>query len=147
MSERVATHLYFSIAAMLNMIALQARAQNDEIQRDVKVLSGDSARIGIYVNVKPDRTSGPLPEIKIVTPPAHGVVRVKRGNVKLTNFKQCLATQVPALAAFYLPAGSFTGHDEFVLESHTPEGRKVVQHFRVTVSFPGSDQKDRGTPL
>ena len=146
MSEQVATHLCFAIAAMLNMIALPARAQNDEIQRDVKVLSGESARIGIYVNVKPDCTSGPLPEIRIVTPPAHGVVRVRRGNVKLTNYKQCLATQVPALAAFYLPTGSFAGPDEFVLESHT-EGRKEVEHFRVTVSLPGSDQKPRGTPL
>ena len=82
MSERVATHLCFAIAAMLSMIALPARAQNDEIQRDVKVLSGESARIGIYVNVKPDCTSGPLPEIRIVTPPAHGVVRVRRGKAE-----------------------------------------------------------------
>jgi hypothetical protein len=33
MSERVATHLCFAVAAMLNMIALPARAQNDEIPR------------------------------------------------------------------------------------------------------------------
>ena len=146
MSERVATHC-FAVAPILSVIGLPASGQNYEIQRDLKALSGEATRIGIYMNVKPDCTSGPLPEIRIVTPPAHGVVRVKRGHVKLTNYKQRLATQVPALAAFYLPAGSFTGHDEFVLESHTPEGRKVVQHFRVTVSFPGSDQKDRGTPL
>jgi hypothetical protein len=130
----------FATAAMASVIAAPAGAQNNEVQRDIKTVPGQATRIGVYVNVKPDCTSGPLPEIRLVTPPAHGVVRVKRGNVKLTNFKQCLAAQVPALAAFYLPTGSFTGPDEFVLETST-EGQKQVQHFRVTVSVPGSDQK------
>jgi hypothetical protein len=142
MSQRVARHPCFVAAAILSMIALPASAQNDEVQRDLKAVPGEATRIGIYINVKPDCTSGPLPQIRLVTPPAHGVVRVKRGNIKLTNFKQCLVTQVPGFAAFYLPTGSFTGPDEFVLETSTSEGRKQVLHFRVTVSAkPGGDQK------
>jgi hypothetical protein len=132
----------FAAAAMLSIIAAPASAQNDEVQRDLKSAPGEATRIGIYVNVKPDCTSGPLPQIRLVTPPAHGVVRVKRGNIKLTNFKQCLATQVPAFVAFYIPTGSFTGSDEFVLETITSEDRKQVQHFRVTVAAKSNrDQK------
>jgi hypothetical protein len=127
-------------AAVLSMISLPASAQNDEVQRDLKAVPGEATRIGIYTNVKPDCTSGPLPQIRLVTPPAHGVVRVRRGTAKLTNVKQCLATLVPVFAAFYLPAGSFTGPDEFKLEISTSEGGKQVQHFRVTVSAPGSEK-------
>ncbi len=94
MSERVAKDLCFVAAAMLSIIALPASAQNDEVQRDLKAVPGKTTRIGIYINVKPDCTSGPLPEIRLVTPPAHGVVRDKRANIKLTNFKQCPATQL-----------------------------------------------------
>jgi hypothetical protein len=132
----------FAAAAMLSISAAPASAQNDEVQRDFKSAQGEVTRFGVYINVKPDCTSGPLPQIRLITPPAHGVVRIKRGNIKLTNFKQCVATQVPAFAAFYLPTGSFTGPDEFVLETSTSEGQKQVQHFRVTVSAkPNGEQK------
>jgi hypothetical protein len=132
----------FAAAAMLSIIAAPASAQNDEVQRDLKSAPGEATRIGVYINVKPDCTSGPLPQIRLITPPAHGVVRIQRSNIKLTNFKQCLATRVPAFAAFCLPTGSFTGPDEFVLETSTSEGQKQVQHFRVAVSAkPNGEQK------
>jgi hypothetical protein len=133
---------WFCLAAVavLSMIALPASAQNDEVQRDLKAVPGEATRIGIYANVKPDCTSGPLPQIRLVIPPAHGVVRVKRATAKLTNVKLCLATLVPAFVAFYLPAGSFTGPDEFELVISKSEGGKQVQHFRVTVSAPGREK-------
>ena len=91
--------------------------------------------------MRPDCTSGPLPAIRLVAPPAHGAVSVKRGTLKATNFKQCLAAEVPALVAFYRAAASFNGTDEFDLEIALAGGRKERQHFRVTVSNnPGGGQ-------
>ena len=58
---------------------------------------------------------------------------IKRGMLKVTNYKQCLATEVPVFIAFYRAAGNFSGSDEFVLEVGLP-GRKQLQHFRVNVS-------------
>ena len=128
-------------AALLYLCAASAHAQSAAVEREVKAAPGKDVRVGVYSTIRPDCTSGPLPAIRLATPPAHGAVTVKRGTLKATNLKQCLATEVPAFVAFYRAADGFNGADEFVLEIASPSGRKEVQHFRVTVSNnPGGGQ-------
>jgi hypothetical protein len=129
-------------AAVLSCLsAVAARAQGNVAEREVRAAPGRDVRVGIYTNVRQDCTSGPLPGIRLATPPAHGVVSVKRGMLKATNFKQCLAAEVPAFVAFYRAAAEFNGNDEFALEITWPQGRKELQHFRVNVSTsPASGQ-------
>jgi uncharacterized membrane protein len=128
-------------ASLLCLTALAARAQGSVVEREVKATPGHDARVGVYTDIKQDCTSGPLPAIRLVTPPAHGAVNVKRGTLKATNFKQCLATEVPAYVALYHGAAEFNGTDEFLLEITWPGGRKELQHFRVNVSaHPGAGQ-------
>ena len=128
-------------AAVLCLTAPTARAQGSVVEREVKAAAGRDARVGVYTDIKQDCTSGPLPAIRLVTAPAHGVVNVKRGLLKATNFKQCLATEVPAYVALYHGAAEFNGTDEFLLEITWPGGRKELQHFRVNVSpHPGGGQ-------
>ena len=76
----------------------------------------------------PCRRSGSWPRPPTAASPS------KRGTLKATNFKQCLAAEVPALLAFYRSAANFNGSDEFELEITLQGGRKQVQHFRVDVS-------------
>ena len=121
-------------AGLCCLAALTAHAQGNVVEREVKAASGRDARVGVYTDIKPDCTSGPLPAIRLVTPPAHGAVNVKRGTLKATNFKQCLATEVPAFVALYRGTAEFDGTDEFTLEITWPGGRKELQHFRVKVS-------------
>jgi len=121
-------------AAALCLIAVAAGAQGSVVEREVKVAAGRDARVGVYTDIKPDCTSGPLPAIRLVAPPTHGAVNVKHGTLKATNFKQCLATEVPAFVALYHGATEYNGTDEFVLEITWPGGRKELQHFRVNVS-------------
>jgi len=62
-------------AAVLCLTALTARAQGSVVEREVKAAAGRDARVGVYTDIKPDCTSGPLPAIRLVTPPAHGAAR------------------------------------------------------------------------
>jgi hypothetical protein len=123
--------------ALLCVGALDARAQGDLAERQVKAVSGRDNRVAVYSNIQPDCTSGPLPVIRLVAPPAHGNVSVKRGTLKATNFKQCLAAEVPVFVAFYRPTDGFSGSDEFELEIGLSGGRKQRQHFRVNVGGSG----------
>src|SRR5580698_8178970 len=102
--------------ALLCVSAFAARAQDESIQREVKGAPGRDVRVGIYTAIRPDCTSGPLPALRLLVPPAHGTVTVKRGTLKATNFKECLATEVPAFVAFYRAAAAYDGADEFALE-------------------------------
>jgi len=123
----------FAAVAFLVATALTAAAEGDVVERLVKAAPGRDVRVGIYTSIRPDCTSGPLPAIRLVTAPLHGAVTVKRGTLKATNVKQCLATEVPAFVAFYRAALGYNGADEFDLEISIA-GRKQRQHFRVSVS-------------
>ena len=54
--------------------------------------------MGVYINVRPDCTSGPLPSIELTSPPENGKVTVKKAQVTATNYKQCLALEVPGMS-------------------------------------------------
>jgi len=124
---------WLAAIALLCASAFGVTAQ-ETTERQVTAAPGRDNRVAVYTNIQPDCTSGPLPIIRLVAPPAHGAVAVKRGTLKATNFKQCLATEVPVFVALYRPTDGFSGIDEFDLEIGLAGGRKQRQHFRVNVS-------------
>jgi hypothetical protein len=130
-----------AVAAVCVACATGAFAQTQPVTREVKAQTGHPTRVGVFTNIRADCTSGPLPAIRLATPPAHGAVSVKRGMLKATNFKQCLATEVPAFVAFYRAAADYDGSDTFELEISLPGGQKRIERFQVTVSSaPGGGQ-------
>jgi hypothetical protein len=130
-------------AALVCIITVPAFAESGEVQRTINAAPGVNISAGVYADIKPDCTAGQLPAIRLIKPPAHGTVTIQRGNLKGTNFKQCLAFEIPALSAVYRATENYTGADEFVLEVIGNNGRKQVQHFRVTVS----NKPTKGTPI
>ena len=109
-------------------------APGSSVDRNVQAMPGRDVRVGIYASIKQDCTSGPLPAIRLVTPPAHGTITMRRATLKTTNFRQCLAADVPAFVAIYHAAQDFNGADEFELEVNYSGGRKQTKHFHVNVS-------------
>ncbi len=135
------TRHWLAPALLLCLSAHGVHAQENLVERAIKAVPGHDIRVGIFSSIRPDCTSGPLPSIRLATAPAHGAVSVKRGTLKATNFKQCLATEVPVFVAFYRAAPDFRGADQFELEISFASGRKQVQHFQVNVSNdPGGGQ-------
>jgi hypothetical protein len=125
---------WLAAAALFGASVLVAHAQGDMVERTITAAPGHDVRFGVYADIRPDCTSGPLPGIKLIVAAAHGSVTVKRGTLKATNFKQCLAADVPVFVGYYRSAADFSGTDEFELEISYPNGRKELQHIRVTVS-------------
>ncbi len=128
----------FAAAIFLCVGALAAYAQDDVIERQLKAAPGRDARAGVFTDIRPDCTSGPLPAIRLTTPPAHGNVTVKRGTLKATNIKQCLAIEVPAFVAFYRASAGYSGADDFELEISLPDGHKRRERVHVTVTKSSS---------
>ena len=139
--------VYFAILAAAAAGSAAAGAQNQPpaapqvVERTVKALANKDAQIGLYLNVKPDCTSGPLPTIRLASPPASGRVVVKTGKVKATNYKACLALEVPAYVAFYKSQPDFLGNDVLTIEVKYPQGRTEIQKITVSVVGPGAQQK------
>ena len=110
------------------------------VERKINASPNKYTEIGVYLNVKPDCSSGPLPTIRLASPPSSGKVVVKRARLKATNYKACLALEVPAYVAFYKPKPQFSGSDAVTIEVKYPQGRTEIQKITVTVGS-GTEQK------
>jgi hypothetical protein len=120
-------------AALVIACATPVSAEIEAVNRTAKGKAGTDIRVGVYVNIKADCTSGPLPSIQLASPPANGEVTVKRGKITATNYKQCLAIEVPAFIALYRSRADFVGVDVLALEVKFPNGKTQLQRITVTV--------------
>ena len=132
--------LAFGLAAIASW-AGAASAQTQTVERSVKTVPNKDTQIGVYLNVLPDCSSGPLPTIRLASPPASGKVVVKTAQVKATNYKACLALEVPAYVAVYKAPPDFLGQDVLTIEVKYPGGRTEIQKITVNVAGVGAQQK------
>jgi hypothetical protein len=128
---------YTSSAAAQDVAPEQSRT----VERTVKSVPNKDTQIGVYINVQPDCTSGPLPTIRLVSPPASGKVMVKSAKIKATNYKACLALEVPAYVAFYKSPADFIGNDVMTIEVKYVGGRIEIQKITVNVAGAAGQQK------
>ena len=133
-----------SLTAVAVVLACSApvSAQEEAVNRTATGRPWADIRVGVYVNVKPDCSSGPLPSIRLISAPENGKVTVKQGKVTATNYKQCLALEVPGFIAFYRSRPDFSGVDVLTLEVKFPGGKTELQRISVTV---GTGSSGRGT--
>jgi hypothetical protein len=126
-----------------------ALAQTNSVFRNVEAVSGKVARLGSHTVVKPDCSPGPLPEIKVLTPPKNGSLNVRTGKAKTTRYPKCPNLETPAIGVFYMPPANFKGSDEIIYELKAPDGRTQSHHVRITVTdkpAPAAKPQD-GTDL
>jgi hypothetical protein len=109
--------LWSAVPALVVACISSVPAQEQSVHRAASGLPNTDIRVGVYVNVRPDCTSGPLPSIQLTSPPENGKVTVKKAQVTATNYKQCLALEVPGFVAFYRSREDFAGVDVLTLES------------------------------
>jgi hypothetical protein len=122
---------------LLSSAQPQAQAETRAVERTARGPADKEIRIGVYINIRPDCSSGPLPSIRLTGPPTNGKVTVKSAKMKGTNYKQCLALEVPAYVAFYRSAPGFVGTDVVTLEVKFPGGRSETQKITVMIGGPG----------
>ena len=139
------------VLAAVGLLASPASAQGTTetapaprtVERAARGPTAKNIQVGVYLNVQPDCSSGALPAIRLVGPPANGTVSVKRGKVSATNYKQCLALEVPGFIAFYQSKPDFSGTDVVTLEIRYPQGRIELQRITVRVGGPGAPAAGR----
>jgi hypothetical protein len=141
-SSGLAAGIVAALLAFAQPAAAQQAPAPRMVERTAQGPSAKDIRIGVYLNVLPDCTAGTLPAIRLVAPPANGTVNVKRGKVSATNYKQCMALEVPGFIAFYRSKADFVGTDVILLEVKYPQGRTEVQRITVKVGGAGTGGRD-----
>jgi len=122
-----------SAIALLCGLTSIAWAQAPSVECAFKGPAGKNIQIGLYLNIRPECTYGLLPTIRLSSPHTNGKVVVTKAKVSATNWKQCLALEVPGLVAFYQSRSGFAGTDNMTLEVKFPCGRTEIQKITVNV--------------
>ena len=122
----------------------------ERLFRSVDAVAGSQVRLGLVGNVTPECKVGPKPELKVVSPPKHGILAVRSGKTKPGSLARCPNLEIPAEGVFYQPAANFNGTDEVVYQVNRPDGRNQIVTIRITVratSGPGQKPKQEATDL
>jgi len=110
------------------------------IEHTVAAEAGKAARIGVYVNLKPDCTSGALPILRLTESPHGSRVVIKRAKIQVTNAGACLSTEAPGYVAFYQSRPDFSGADKIAIEIKLPDRDTVrVQNITINVRATGTN--------
>jgi hypothetical protein len=130
----------FSVSMLAVLLLNVALAQSSPLDRRFKGKSGHDINVGVFASMKSDCTPGTLPIVRLTQPPLHGKIVLKKGRLRATNFKQCLATDLPAFVALYRSAADFVGQDILTLEVIGTNGKTQFQRITITVGKGGVDQ-------
>ena len=119
------------------------------VTRSETVPAGKQARLVIVPNLKKDCSLGPMPEIKVVTPPTSGSLITKAGKLKTPAKYRCPNKDAEVQAIFYQPNGGYTGSDGVVVEIKNSDGEVEKRDIRITVDKGDKpkDEKKSGTDL
>jgi hypothetical protein len=135
-----------ALAGTLVLFAAAALAQSNSAYRSADAVAGKLHRLGVYGSVQKDCTSGPLPTIRVVTPPKHGELNVRSGKLKAGRITRCPRLEAAAQGVFYKANPTFKGTDEVSYEVRSASGKVESHTVRVTVkdtqpsdSKPGED--------
>jgi hypothetical protein len=98
----------------------KSKSRLDEIH-EKELFSGSESRIAAMNFVNADCSGGPLPEVRVVTPPNSGDVRLEPIKYAVSRQKSnprahCNGKVVDAVAVFYRSKSDFTGADKVVLD-------------------------------
>lgn len=139
---------FIALVLALGVGAFAAAAQ-DSRYRSAEAVTGRPLRIGIYGNVKKDCSAGPLPEVRVTTPPKHGTLAVRAGKVKTNRVANCPNLETPIQGVFYQANAGYAGVDEIGYEVKSAEGKVQSHTVRITVTRQPNPaaKKDQTTDL
>src|SRR5215211_8618374 len=122
-----------ALACALILAATAAFGQSNNAYRSTDVVAGKPHRLGVYGNVQKDCTSGPLPTVRVITPPRHGELNVRSGKLKAGRISRCPNLEAAAQGIFYKAKPAYKGADEVSYEVRSASGKVESHTVRITV--------------
>jgi hypothetical protein len=122
------------LACVLVLFGTATLAQTNSAHRSADAVAGKPLRLGTYGNVQKDCTSGPLPTVRVLTPPKHGELNVRSGNLKAGRITRCPNLRATAQGLFYQANPKYSGTDEVSFEVKAASGKVETHTVRITVT-------------
>ncbi|THD45273.1 MAG: hypothetical protein E7774_08385 [Bradyrhizobium sp.] len=112
-----------------------AAAQTTSYVR-ITMVTGATQLIAHVSNVNPDCTSRGDTEVRIMTEPTSGALRMAKqlGYGHFTgDYEQCSTRKVAGVSVYYTPQKGFIGSDSVQLDVFFPNGVERIENYAITV--------------
>lgn len=134
--KRVAISLAIALLLPLAAAAQNAPQEQDKSESQAAIkragFAGNEMRLAVFNNLNTDCSSAARPDVRIVTPPANGSVRVEALFVAVDRpagdpRAHCVGKRADSVGVFYKAKNGFVGDDQIVLDIDFKTG--TVRHF------------------
>jgi hypothetical protein len=117
---------------------LPAVAQQERVYQSARTASGKEARIALFgrANAKECKAL-PIPEIRIVDSPKHGILVVRTATITTNRYQSCGALKVPAQVLFYKSRTDYVGPDSISFVVTFENGMRQEHSIAITVVKDG----------
>jgi hypothetical protein len=119
------------LASALALVAASAAAQTT-ITRAVTAMPGKALRLAVAPSLLKDCSAGPVPEIRILTPPRNGSLITRGGKLKTPSTYRCPNVDTEVQAVFYQANPRYAGPDEVAFEIKASDGS--LQRFTIKIT-------------
>jgi hypothetical protein len=102
--------------------------------KGAETVAGVASQLDYFATAKKDCSPTPPPSIKVITPPKHGLLTIRRGTVTTNKIPNCPNLQTPVNVIFYTGNAGYAGADEIVYEVTDAKGEIAIYNINVKVN-------------
>ncbi len=125
--------IFRSFTTYLAISACPAAFAQSANYASVEAVAGSTRQIGYYATASKECAPVPPPTVRVVTPPKHGILSIRRGAVTTSQIANCPNLRTPAQVAFYLGNADYAGADEVSYEVTSANGEVAVYNISIVV--------------
>ena len=125
--------IFRHVPMLLALLASAAAFAQSANYTSVETVAGVATRVGYYASAKKDCTPAPLPTIRVLKAPKHGLLSIRPGAVMTSQVANCPNLKTPAQVVFYQGNADYQGADELAYEVTSANGEVGVYNIAVTV--------------
>ena len=127
-------------AALAASLASGPALAQEKLFRTVKVTPGQQMPLGQVGLIKRDCSVGPLPDIRIVTPPKQGTLAIRERKIKAGEIKRCPKLETTVRGVLFQANAGTSGTDEVVYEVKRADGSIQSMTVRIEIGArPAAD--------
>jgi hypothetical protein len=116
--------------------------------KSTETVAGVASQLDYFATGKKDCSPAAPPTVRVITPPKHGLLTIRRGTVTTNKIQNCPNLQTPVNVIFYTGNAGYAGPDEVVYEVTDSKGEVSVYNIAVNVKEGQKpDIKLPGQPL
>jgi len=127
-------HLCVSTLLLSALAWPATAAAQDSVHRSATAVAGQSVRLSVHWNLNKDCSPATPPEVRVLTPPQHGSLAIRTGQLKAERVRNCSSVQAPARIVFYQSEAGYAGKEQVSYELKKADGGIETHSVTITIS-------------